>query len=49
MMPMLFKTQAQVRMPGALRSGARAEDNIPLRRDCQLGSWVQIPLTLLNP
>lgn len=49
MMPMLFKTQAWVRTPGALRSGAKAEDNIPLHRDCQLGSWVQIPLILLTP
>lgn len=46
---MLFKTQAWVRVPGVLSSGAAAEGNAPLCQDCQPSNWVQIPLTLLTP
>lgn len=48
-MPLLFKTHAWVRTPGAFSSRAEAEGNTPLCKHCQLGSWVQIPLTLLTP
>lgn len=46
---MLFKTQAWVRVPGALSSGAAAEGNTRLCQDCQPSSWVQIPPNLLTP